>query len=130
MGLIERFKRRARQLKAETLALYLAARHPGTPWYAKLFVAAVAAYALSPIDLIPDFVPVLGYLDDLIVIPLGIALAVKMVPASVLSECRAQAREVMLNRKPASRVAAAFIVVVWIALAAFCTLWVYRKFTA
>jgi uncharacterized membrane protein YkvA (DUF1232 family) len=130
MGLIESFKRRARQLKAETLALYLAARHPGTPWYAKLFVAAVAAYALSPIDLIPDFVPVLGYLDDLIVIPLGIALAVKMVPASVLSECRAQAREVMLNRKPASRVAAAFIVVVWIALAAFCTLWVYRKFTA
>jgi uncharacterized membrane protein YkvA (DUF1232 family) len=130
MGLIERFKRRARQLKAETLALYLAARHPGTPWYAKLFVAAVAAYALSPIDLIPDFVPVLGYLDDLIVIPLGIALAVKMVPASVLSECRAQAQEVMLNRKPASRVAAAFIVVVWIALAAFCTLWVYRKFTA
>jgi uncharacterized membrane protein YkvA (DUF1232 family) len=130
MGLIESFKRRARQLKAETLALYLAARHPGTPWYAKLFVAAVAAYALSPIDLIPDFVPVLGYLDDLIVIPLGIALAVKMVPASVLSECRAQAQEVMLNRKPASRVAAAFIVVVWIALAAFCTLWVYRKFTA
>ena len=130
MGLIERFKRRARQLKAETLALYLAARHPGTPWYAKLFVAAVAAYALSPIDLIPDFVPVLGYLDDLIVIPLGIALAVKMVPASVLSECRARAREVMLNRNPASRVAAAFIIVVWIALAAFCTLWVYRKFTA
>jgi uncharacterized membrane protein YkvA (DUF1232 family) len=130
MGLIESFKRRARQLKAETLALYLAARHPGTPWYAKLFVAAVAAYALSPIDLIPDFVPVLGYLDDLIVIPLGIALAVKMVPASVLSECRARAREVMLNRNPASRVAAAFIIVVWIALAAFCTLWVYRKFTA
>ena len=130
MGLIERFKRQARQLKTETFALYLAARHPGTPWYAKLFVAAVAAYALSPIDLIPDFVPVLGYLDDLIVIPLGIALAVKMVPAPVLSECRAKAQEVMLNRKPASRVAAAFIVVVWIALAAFCTLWVYRKIAA
>jgi len=70
-----------------------AVRHPGTPWYAKLFVAGIVAYAFSPIDLIPDFVPVLGYLDDLILIPMGIALAIRMVPPSVLTECRARARK-------------------------------------
>lgn len=125
---IEGFKKRAHRLKGETLALYLAARHPGTPWYAKLFVAAIAAYALSPIDLIPDFVPVLGYVDDLLIIPLGIVLAVKMVPASVLSECRVRAQEVMANRKPASPFAAVVIVFVWIALSALCLLWAYKTF--
>lgn len=87
MPLLENLKQRARGLKAETFALYLAARHPRTPWYAKLFVAGIVAYAFSPMDLIPDFVPVLGYLDDLILLPLGIAVAIKMIPASVLAEC-------------------------------------------
>src|SRR5215813_10664131 len=86
-------KRRIDDLRSETLALYLAARHPSTPWYAKLVVAAIVAYALSPIDLIPDFVPVLGYVDDLLLIPIGIALAVKLIPAPVLLECRARVRE-------------------------------------
>jgi len=130
MHFLEWFRQRARRLKAETLALYLAARHPGTPWYAKLFVAAIVAYAFSPIDLIPDFVPILGYVDDLILIPLGIALAVKMVPSSVLTECRARAQEVILNGKPTSRLAAAVIVLVWIALATLCVLWAYKAFVS
>ena len=87
MALLAELKQRARHLKAETFALYLAARDPGTPWYAKLLVAGIVAYAFSPLDLIPDFVPVLGYLDDLILIPLGIALAIKLIPHSVLTEC-------------------------------------------
>jgi uncharacterized membrane protein YkvA (DUF1232 family) len=126
--LLAEFKQRAHRLKAESFALYLAARHPGTPWYAKLFVAAIVAYAFSPIDIIPDFVPVLGYVDDLILIPLGVALAVKMVPSSVLAECRARAQEIMLNGKPTSRVAAAIIVLIWIALAALCVLWAHKTF--
>ena len=90
MALLDELKKRARHLKAETFALYLAARDPRTPWYAKLLVAGIVAYAFSPIDLIPDFVPVFGYLDDLILLPMGITLAIKLVPNSVLAECRAQ----------------------------------------
>ena len=86
-------KQRAHALKAETYALYLAARDPRTPWYAKLLVAGIVAYALSPIDLIPDFIPVLGYLDDLILIPLGIALAIRLIPDPVLLQCRARAAQ-------------------------------------
>ena len=91
--MLAELKQRARQLQSETFALYLAARDPRTPWYAKLLVAGIIAYAFSPIDLIPDFVPILGYLDDLILIPLGIALAIRMVPHAVLAECRARAQE-------------------------------------
>jgi len=91
--LLEKLKQRARQIKFETFALYLAARDPRTPWYAKLLVAGIVTYAFSPIDLIPDFVPVLGYLDDLIMLPLGITLAIKMVPNSVLAECRTRAQD-------------------------------------
>lgn len=126
--MLEELKQRARYLKAETFALYLAARDPRTPWYAKLAVAGIVAYAFSPIDLIPDFVPVLGYLDDLVLIPAGIALAIKLVPDQVLMECRAQAQEIIQNGKPVSRVAAAVIVVIWLALAALCFVWVYEAF--
>ena len=128
MPLIEELKRRARQLKAETFALYLAARHPDTPWYAKLLVAAIVAYAFSPIDLIPDFIPIVGYLDDLVLIPIGIAFAIKLVPPNVLAECRARAQEVMVNGKPASRVAGAVVVIIWLALAALCIVWAYEAF--
>ena len=107
-----------------------AVRHPGTPWYAKLFVAGIVAYAFSPIDLIPDFVPVLGYLDDLILIPMGIALAIRMVPPSVLTECRARAQEVMSQGKPVSRIAGAVIIVIWIALAALFAVWAYKAFVS
>src|ERR671925_1719446 len=110
MAILPQLRERARHLKADTFALYLAARHTGTPWYAKLMVAAIVAYALSPIDLIPDFVPILGYLDDLVLIPLGVTLAIKMIPPDVMSDCRARAREVMVNGQPVSRMAGAVIV--------------------
>jgi uncharacterized membrane protein YkvA (DUF1232 family) len=126
--LLEELKQRARYLKEETFVLYLAARDPRMPWYAKLVVAGIVAYAFSPIDLIPDFVPVLGYLDDLVLIPAGIALAIKLVPDQVLMECRAQAQEIMQNGKPVSRVAASVIVAIWLALTALCILWVYEAF--
>ena len=126
--MLEKLKQRARHLKAETFALYLAARDPRTPWYAKLLVAGIVAYAFSPIDLIPDFVPVLGYLDDLILIPLGIALAIKLVPHFVLAECRIRAQETIKNGKPVSRVAGAVIVVIWSVLAALCIVWGYEAF--
>jgi uncharacterized membrane protein YkvA (DUF1232 family) len=128
VALLAELKQRARHLKAETLALYLAARDPRTPWYAKLLMAGIVAYAVSPIDLIPDFVPVLGYLDDLILIPAGIALAIRLVPDSVLADCRAQAQEIFKNGKPVSRIAGVVIVVIWIALAALCMVWVYEVF--
>ena len=128
MALLTELKQRVRHFKAETFALYLAARDPRTPWYAKLLVAGIVAYALSPIDLIPDFVPVLGYLDDLILIPIGIALAIKLVPSQVLAECRARAQETIQNGKPVSRVAGAVIVVIWLALAALCFVWAYEAF--
>lgn len=128
MALLTELKQRARYLKAETFALYLAARDPRTPWYAKLLLAVIVAYAFSPIDLIPDFVPVLGYLDDLILIPVAIAFAIRLVPDSVLADCRAQAQETFKKGKPVSRVAGAVIVVIWIALAALCIMWVYRAF--
>lgn len=125
--LLEKMKERARQLRSETFALYLAARDPRTPWYAKLLVAGIVAYTFSPIDLIPDYVPVLGYLDDLILIPLGITLAIKMVPDSVLAECRARAQEIAQNGKPVSRVAGAVIVVIYLLLAALCAVWIYEN---
>ena len=128
MALLTELRQRARHLKADVFALYLAARDPRIPWYAKLLVAGIVAYALSPIDLIPDFVPVLGYLDDLILIPMGIALAIKMVPHPVLAECRARAQETILHGKPVSRVAGAVIVVIWLALVALSILWAYEAF--
>jgi len=125
--LLAELKQHARHLKTETFALYLAARDSRTPWCAKFLVAGIVAYAFSPIDLIPDFVPVLGYLDDLILIPLAIALAIRLVPDSVLADCRAQAQETFKNRRPVSRIAGAVIVVIWVALAALCMVWVYER---
>jgi uncharacterized membrane protein YkvA (DUF1232 family) len=122
--LLAHLKERASRLKTETYALYLAARHPGTPWYAKLLVAGIVAYALSPIDLIPDFVPILGYLDELVLIPLGIALAIKMIPSSILEECRARS-QTLRSGKSVSRIAGIVIVAIWIALAALCAAWAY-----
>lgn len=128
MGLLKEFKQRVCRLKAETFALYLAARHPSTPWYAKMLVAFIVAYALSPIDLIPDFIPVLGYLDDLILIPIGIALAIKLVPPAVLTECRTRSQEALVNGKPVSRVAGAVIITLWLILAALGIAWAYETF--
>src|SRR5438093_1996163 len=104
-GFVDHLQQRAKQLKTEVYALYLACRDPRVPWYAKLFAACVVGYAFSPIDLIPDFIPVLGYLDDLILVPLGIALAVKMIPQPILDECRLKAQAAM--DRPTSWTAAA-----------------------
>lgn len=123
--MLENWKRLASQLKRETYALYLAYRDPRTPWYAKVFSALVVGYAFSPIDLIPDPIPILGYLDDLILLPLGIALAVKMIPPAVLEESRVRAQEVMEQGKPVNKAAAAVIIAIWILLAAAVVLAFY-----
>jgi uncharacterized membrane protein YkvA (DUF1232 family) len=117
---------RARQLKAETWALALAVRDPRTPWYAKLLVAGIVAYACSPIDLIPDFIPVLGYLDDLVLLPLGIAWAMRLVPPAVLIECRVRAQEAMQDGKPVSWVAGTIIVILWLGVAVLGLVWVTK----
>jgi uncharacterized membrane protein YkvA (DUF1232 family) len=110
-GMISRLKRWALDLKRDVHALYLASRDPRLPWYAKVLVLAVAGYALSPIDLIPDFIPVLGQLDDLIIVPLGLLLVIRLVPADVMAEYRAIASG---QTRPTSRIAAAAIVAIWI----------------
>lgn len=112
--LLQRLKTWARGLKDEVLVLYLALKHPRTPWLAKVVAAMVVAYALSPIDLIPDFVPVLGYLDDLILLPLGIALAIRLIPPEVLTACRQQARDNPPRLGPRMGVAAVVIVTLWL----------------
>ena len=114
MPMIASWKACARRLKAETYALYLAYRDPRTPWIARLVAALVIGYALSPLDLIPDFIPVLGYLDDLVLLPLGIALALRLIPPVVLAEARADARRTDA-RLPVSRGAAALVVLIWLA---------------
>jgi uncharacterized membrane protein YkvA (DUF1232 family) len=108
----------ARRLKTETYALYLACKDPRVPWYARLFAACVVGYAFSPIDLIPDFIPILGYLDDLILVPLGLALALRMIPPGVLADCRAQAQARDRQGKPINWIAAGVIIVIWLVLAA------------
>jgi uncharacterized membrane protein YkvA (DUF1232 family) len=105
----------ARAIKRDVVALWLAARDPRVPWYAKVAAGAVAAYALSPIDLIPDFIPVFGYLDDLIIVPLGILLAVRLVPVELMAEFRAEAAR---RSVPSSRAGLAFIAAIWIVVLA------------
>jgi len=126
MNTIERWKQRARQLKIETYAIYLAYKDPRVPWYAKLFIAFVVAHTFSPIDLIPDFIPILGYLDDLVVTPLGTALALKMIPQDVLAECRAEAQATIGQDKPTNRVAAVAIIAIWLLVAALAITIVLR----
>lgn len=122
--MLEKLKLKAIALKKDSYALYLAARDPRTPWYVKFFVAGLAAYAFSPIDLIPDFIPILGYLDDILLLPIGIALAIKMVPQQVLVECRLRAKDRINGPKPVSRVAGAVVIAIWLLLFALCAVWV------
>jgi uncharacterized membrane protein YkvA (DUF1232 family) len=126
MPLTQNLKRQARALKSETLALYLAARDPRVPWYAKVLAAAIVAYALSPIDLIPDFIPILGYLDDVILVPLGIALVLRLIPTEILEECRVRARNELAGSRPVSRAGAAVIILLWILGSAF-TAWLISR---
>jgi uncharacterized membrane protein YkvA (DUF1232 family) len=123
------WRERARQLKAETYAIYLAYRDPRVPWYARLWAAVVVGYAFSPIDLIPDVIPVLGYLDDLILVPLGVLLARRMIPPEVMAECRERARQVIAQGRPVNRVAAAVVVAVWLLVAAWVIWLAIRVFS-
>ena len=109
---VERLKQWTRSIKRDVIALWLAARDPRVPWYAKVVAAIVAAYALSPIDLIPDFVPVLGYLDDLIIVPVGILAAVKLIPAPIMADLRVRAID---YRRPRSNAGLAVILMLWVA---------------
>lgn len=110
----ENWKAKAKALKHEVYALFLAYKDPRVPWYAKAFSALVVGYAFSPIDLIPDMIPVLGYLDDLVLVPLGVALAIKMIPAEVMEECRVKSTEVMQSGKPVNRTAGVIIILIWV----------------
>jgi uncharacterized membrane protein YkvA (DUF1232 family) len=115
MSIIAKWKQKSDQIKTETKALYLAYVHPKTPWYAKVCMAMVLGYALSPIDLIPDFIPILGYLDDLLIVPAGIYLTLKMIPKPIMLECREKALTVQLSTK-AKWIMVGIIVTIWILL--------------
>lgn len=120
MGWLARLRRWASLLRRDVYVLYLAGRDPRVPWYAKAVLLAIAAYALSPIDLIPDFIPVLGYLDELILLPIAISLALKLIPAAILAEHREAAAAAAI---PASRIGAAIVILLWAGAAALL-LWV------
>ncbi len=123
--MLESWKRRAQALRADTYALYLAYRDPRTPWYAQLFAALVVGYAFSPVDLIPDFVPFLGYLDDLVLVPLGVLLALKMIPPDVWAESRQRAREEMISGRPV-RWAAVVVIATWLLILALVAAVLWR----
>jgi len=123
-SLLQKLKKRANTLKRDLFALYLAYKDPRTPWHAKIFSRLVVAYAFSPIDLIPDFIPILGYLDDLVLVPLGISIALTMIPLEVMTECRQRAQEEMSTGKPVNRAAAAVIILIWVGLAIHCIRWI------
>ncbi|WP_038363890.1 DUF1232 domain-containing protein [Bosea sp. UNC402CLCol] len=124
--MLKRITQWAGRVKRDAVALWIAARDPRTPLIAKAVAAAVAAYALSPIDLIPDFIPVLGYLDDLLIGPAGIALAVRLIPAELMSEFRRQADE--RAGRPRSAVGAAIIVLIWLLGLAALGFWAFQRF--
>ncbi|MGB8251669.1 MAG: YkvA family protein [Anaerolineaceae bacterium] len=125
--MIEKLKARAKALKREAYALYIAAGDPRVPWYAKAFMGLVLAYTFSPIDLIPDFIPVIGYLDDLIIVPLGIALALKMIPPQVLSDARNRVDELLQQGKPVIRGGAVIIIAIWLTVVGAVFLFVLIK---
>lgn len=114
---LDKLKKWARAIKQNLFVLYLASRDPRVPWYVKGLAICVVAYAFSPIDLIPDFIPVLGYLDDLILVPAGISLALKGIPRHVIEDCREKADDMKKNGKPKNWIAASLFVIVWILLA-------------
>lgn len=125
---VRAWRQRAAQLKSETYALYLAYRDPRTPWYARVFAALVIGYVFSPIDPIPDFIPVVGLLDEMVVVPIGVLVAARMIPADVLAECREKAREAMGGERPVSRVAAVVVVCVWLLCVALAVFLAVRVF--
>jgi uncharacterized membrane protein YkvA (DUF1232 family) len=124
--MIARWKNLARKLELETYTLYYASRNPGTPWYAKVWVALVVAYALSPVDLIPDFIPVIGYLDDLVLIPAGVAVAIKLIPKDVYAASKSLAQRRRGEKKP-NWVVGGIVIAVWVGVAALIGYAIIRK---
>jgi uncharacterized membrane protein YkvA (DUF1232 family) len=129
MSLIASWKQKVQQLKVETYALYLAYKDPRVPWYARAWIAIVVAYAFSPIDLIPDFIPVLGYLDDLVLLPLGVALALRLIPRAVLEECREKAAELLHQKRPVNWTAGVLIIAIWLLALILASAIIYRAVT-
>jgi uncharacterized membrane protein YkvA (DUF1232 family) len=121
-------KELARELKKETYAIYLASIDPRAPWYARMLAGVTVAYAFSPIDLIPDFIPILGYLDDLIIVPFGIWIVIKMIPPEVLAECREKAAAEIERGKPINRAAAVVIFAIWIGFGILAAIWLKQIF--
>lgn len=128
VGVFDRMYQKAQRLKQDALALFFAYRDPRVSGFSRIFILCVVAYAFSPLDLIPDFIPVLGYMDDVIILPLGIYLAVKMVPPDVLVDCRQRAGEVYTDKKPISRAAAVVVMLIWLLLAALVVYWLLTFF--
>jgi uncharacterized membrane protein YkvA (DUF1232 family) len=128
---LDRWKKAARRLEHDTYAVWLAVRDPRVPWYARAIGLFVVAYAVSPIDLIPDFIPVIGYLDDMVVVPLGIALMLRLIPPQVMAEARARADEALDGDRPGGHVAAtigsAVIIAVWLVVAGLAVFFVMRR---
>ncbi|MCK9860268.1 YkvA family protein [Paenibacillus sp. ATY16] len=125
-SLLNKLKTMARKLKANLMVMYLAYRDPRLPLFAKIFAICVVAYAFSPVDLIPDFIPVLGYLDDIILVPFGVYIALRLFPKEVLEEYRAKAEEQRKLGKPKNWITGTFIIAVWIALAVLCGWYIIR----
>ena len=127
MAILDTWKQRAGELKRDVYAVYLGYKDPRVPWYAKLLAACVVAYALSPIDLIPDFIPVLGYLDDLILLPLGIYFVLKLIPDDVMSECPERAKALTAQKRPTNYLAATVIIAIWIIVGVLSIYFVIRN---
>ena len=126
MSLIAKLRTWARGIKRDLAAIYLATKDPRMPWYAKALAVFVVAYALSPIDLIPDFIPVLGYLDDIILVPLGLLLVVRLMPDGLMEECKARAET--MGRAPANRAAAVVVIIIWLIAAGVFGIWAYESY--
>jgi len=125
-NMFNKIKMWAKNLKRQIFILYYAYKDERVPWYAKVFTACVVAYAFSPLDLIPDFIPILGYLDDIILLPLGIILALKMIPKDVLADCEVMAEEMMKNKKPRNWIAGSLIVLIWGLITVWAVLSIYQ----
>lgn len=123
--MFDKIKTWARSLKRQIFILYFACKDERVPWHAKLFTACVVAYAFSPIDIIPDFIPILGYLDDVILVPIGIMIALKMIPKSVLTDCEDKAEEMMKNGKPKNWIVGSLIVMIWVLIIIWAIIYFY-----
>ena len=126
--MFNKIKAWARNLKRQIFVLYLAYKDKRVPLYAKVFTACVVAYAFSPIDLIPDFIPILGYLDDVIIVPLGVMFAIKMIPKGVISDCEVKAEGMMKNGKPKNWIVGSIIVLIWGVIGVWAVMKIYQLF--